>query len=514
MLNKKRKGIRLGLAIMLTMSLILAACGKSNNAGNSVEGVEAPGNVASESNSESDPVELVWYYPQWSTQPDTVAVEAAINKITTEKINTTIKLMPTDGGSYEQKMNTMVAANENFDIVWTSFWMFNYAQNARRGAFVQIDDLLNQAAPELKKSMPDLVWEALKVDGKTYAILNYQTITNKEGFLIQKRFADKYGLDTSAIKTVKDMEPFLMKIKENEPEITPFGMTRGGNFENMKTTYNNLEYISNDAIVGIYRGDNETKVVDVIQTPEYKDYLELMHSWYKKGLINPDAPTVKALDDRKKVGQIAVSFHNVLKPGREVEEKNASGGLDIVLAPTSAPFVGTNTIIQSMQAISKTSKNPERALMFLNLLNTNKELLNLVSYGIEGKHYTRVSADTIKPIENGGYNPNITWVLGNGFLADMQEGQSQEVRELTLKENSEAESSPILGFTFDPGPVQTEIANIMAVNDEYGPPLNTGAVSADEKLAVYIEKRKEAGIDKVIAEVQKQLDAWKLATKK
>ncbi|BBI35531.1 ABC transporter substrate-binding protein [Cohnella abietis] len=501
MLNGKI--IKVGLALMLSTSLVLSACGlkdaESKNKG---------------SDKKEDKVELTWYYPQWSTQPDMAAVEEAINKITTEKINATIKLMPTDGGSYEQKMNTMVGASENFDIAWSSFWMFNYAQNARRGAFVQIDDLLNTKAAELKKSMPDLIWEALKVDGKTYAILNYQTITNKEGFLIQKRFADKYGLDPSTIKTVKDMEPFLLKIKENEPDVIPFALTRNGNFENMKTTYNNLEYISNEAIVGIYRGDNETKVIDVVQSPEYKQYLELIHSWYTKGLINKDAPTVKALDERKKTGQIAVSFENVLKPGKEAEEKNASGGQDIVLAPTSKPFVGTNTIIQSMQVISKTSKNPERAIMFLNLLNTNKELLNLVSYGIEGKHYTKVTEDTIKPIENGGYNPNQTWVFGNGFLAYLQEGQSKETLDQTLNENKEAQSSPILGFTFDPEPVQTEIANLQAVNDEYGPPLNTGAVSADQKLAEYIEKRKKAGIDKVVTEVQKQLDAWKQATGK
>ncbi|BBH21509.1 ABC transporter substrate-binding protein [Paenibacillus baekrokdamisoli] len=521
MLTNKKKGIQLGLTVLMSMSLILSACGGGSNqtekGSTSKEGngnTAASGNTGKETGSKLDPVELTWYYPQWSTQPDTKSVEEAINKITSEKLNVKIKLMPTDGGSYEQKLNTMVAANEDFDIAWTSFWMFNYAQNARRGAFAQIDDLLKKDAPELKKSMPDLVWDALKVDGKTYAILNYQTITNKEGFLIQKRFADKYSLDTSKIKSIKDIEPFLVKIKENEPDIIPFAMTRGGNFENMKTTYNNLEFISNEAIVGIYRGDSTTKVVDVIQTPEYKEYLDLMNSWYKKGLINKDAPTVKALDDRKKAGQLAVTFHNVLKPGREVEEKNASGGQDIIIVPTSEPFVGTNTIIQSMQAISKTSKNPERALMFLNLLNTDKELLNLVCYGIEGKHYTRLTADTIKLTENSGYNPNQTWVFGNGFLADMQEGQNQEVRDLTLKENSEAKSSPILGFTFDPEPVQSEIANIQAVNDEYGPPLNTGAASSDQKLAQYIEQRKKAGIEKVVAEVQKQLDAWKQKTAK
>lgn len=514
--NEYRKSAKAVLAASLGLTLALSACSADKEAGSGKPASKpsAEQTATDTAASKLEPVELTWYYPQWSTQPDTQVVEDAINKITQDKINATIKLMPTDGGSYEQKLNTMVAANEKFDIAWTSFWMFNYAQNARRGAFAELGPLLEKNAPELQKLFPDIVWEALKVDGKVYGILNYQTITNKEGFLIQKRFADKYGLDTGAIKSIKDIEPFLERIKANEPDIIPFAMTRGGNFENMKTTYNNIEYISNEAIVGIYRDAADLKVMDVIQSPEYKEYLNLMHEWYAKGLINKDAPTVKALDDRKKAGQVAVSFHNVLKPGREVEEKNASGGQDIVLVPTSEPFVGTNTIIQSMQAISQTSKNPERALMFLNLLNTDKELLNLISYGIEGKHYTRISADTIKMNDDSGYNPNTSWVFGNTFLVDMQEGQDPQVLELTQKENNEAKSSPILGFTFDPEPVQTEIANIQAVNDEYGPPLNTGAADVEQKLAEYIGKRKKAGIEKVVAEVQKQLDEWKQKTGK
>ncbi|REK71323.1 ABC transporter substrate-binding protein [Paenibacillus paeoniae] len=508
-----RRG-KAGLILILAIVVLLTACSERNANHLPTKETNTPTKEAPEASQQAGElpaVELTWYYPQWSIQPETASVEAEINKITTAAINATIKLMPVDGGSYESKLQTMVAASEKFDMAWTSFWMFNYAQNARRGAFIQIDEWLQSSASELYASMPGQVWDALKVDGKTYAILNYQTITNKEGFLIQKRFADKYQLDVNTIKTVKDMEPFLRKIKENEPDIIPFALTRNGNFENMKTTYNQLEFISNEALAGIYRTDSDIKVVDMVKTPEYREYLDLMHSWYKDGLINKDAPVVKALDERKKTGQIAVSFENVLKPGKEAEEKNASGGQDIVLAPTSDPFVGTNTIIQSMQAISQTSLNPERAMMFLNLLNTNPELLNLVSYGIEGKHYEKVADNIIKPLEEGGYNPNQTWVFGNGFIAYLQEGQDPETQSLTLQENKQAQSSPILGFTFDPEPVQTEIANLQTVNDEYGPRLNTGSVSADEKLEEYIEKRQRAGIDKVIEEIERQLQAWKLA---
>ncbi len=33
-------------------------------------------------------------------------------------------------------------------------------------------------------------------------------------------------------------------------------------------------------------------------------------------------------------------------------------------------------------------------------------LYNLITQGIEGKHYERIDADFIKPIENSGYAPN------------------------------------------------------------------------------------------------------------
>ncbi|WP_010277730.1 ABC transporter substrate-binding protein [Paenibacillus senegalensis] len=499
----KRNKWTSGLTLLLSSALVLSACGGGKQEG----GTSGAGSESSDD--ELKPVELSWYYPQWSTQPDLQSVEDAVNKITKEKINATIKMNPIDGGSYSQKLNTMVASNEKFDIAWTSFWSFDYAQNARKGAFAELDDaMLDKYAPNLREILPDVVWQALKVDGKTYGILNYQTITNREGFLIQKKYVDKYGIDPEAIKEVKDMEPFYEKIKADEPDTIPFSMTRGGKFTGMKISFNNMELISNHALIGIYRDDAELRVVDVATTPEYKEYLDLMHSWYKKGLINQDAPMLKSDKENLKVGKVASFFHNVLKPGREQEEKTSFGGNDVVAIPITDPFVGTDTIIQSMQAISKTSENPERALMFLDLLNSDPELLNLVAFGIEDKHYTKIGDNTVRTIPDGGYDPNQTWVFGNGFISYLREGQEQEIRDQTLEENESADSSPILGFAFDPELVLTEIANIQAVGDQYGPPLNTGAVDPDEKLEEFITKRKTAGIDKIVEEAQRQLDEW------
>jgi putative aldouronate transport system substrate-binding protein len=46
------------------------------------------------------------------------------------------------------------------------------------------------------------------------------------------------------------------------------------------------------------------------------------------------------------------------------------------------------------------------------------------------------------------------------------------------------------------------------VKTQYANALETGTIDPKDKLAEFISKLKAAGIDKIIAEKQKQLDAW------
>ena len=72
--------------------------------------------------------------------------------------------------------------------------------------------------------------------------------------------------------------------------------------------------------------------------------------------------------------------------------------------------------------------------------------------------------------------------------------------------------SPILGFAFNPEPVKTEIAQCQAVSKEYMPILGTGSADLATKLPEFLDKLNKAGSEKIVAEIQKQIDAWK-ATK-
>ncbi|MNO02822.1 hypothetical protein D3C81_2233440 [compost metagenome] len=62
---------------------------------------------------------------------------------------------------------------------------------------------------------------------------------------------------------------------------------------------------------------------------------------------------------------------------------------------------------------------------------------------------------------------------------------------------------------FDNSKVKTEVANVGNVMLQYGIPLEYGSVKdVDKGLATLQKQVKAAGIDKIIAEVQRQIDEF------
>ena len=148
-------------------------------------------------------------------------------------------------------------------------------------------------------------------------------------------------------------------------------------------------------------------------------------------------------------------------------------------------------------------------MKFLNLVNTDKTLFNMLCFGIEGTHYTLNEDGTAKTDDAKGYNPNVDWMMGNQFNGLLREGQESDLWEKTKELNVSAVESKALGFAFDSTTVTNEIASVSAVYDQYGKALETGGVDPATVLPEFQQKLKTAGADKIIEEMQRQLDEWK-----
>ncbi|MFP4978968.1 ABC transporter substrate-binding protein [Paenibacillus sp. CN-4] len=498
------------MALILLVASVLAGCGGGNGGNNgNAEGAAAGGKESTAPNSGGDggglkPVELIWYYPLSQLQPDQEKIQEEFNKIVKEKINATVKLMPVALGDYVQKMNTVLASGEKFDILWTGY-MMKPEELMRKGAIQPLDDLLDKHAPELKADVPQVMWDGLTVDGQIYGIPNQQINGSRYGYIIQKRFADKYKLDPASIKKVQDIEPFLEQIKQNEQGIIPFG-NFGGNFDFTPQVHDD-QYWSVPGLDGHFYVKTDDPTYKLYRYPEEElNNFRLVTDWYKKGYIYKDAATAKAADFSTK-GQIAVEFNLILKPGVEAEVKVKNGGFDVITVPLSDWFSNGYSATTN-QSISRTSSNPDRAMMLLNLINTDKELYNLICNGLEGVHYDKLEGDYIKAKDDSRYKPNMDWVFGSVFNSYLKEGQPENIWEETKKINSSAEVNPIGDFKFNSEPVNTEIANLNAVWDEYKRGILTGTLNFDETWPTLYGKLKEAGEEKYVEEVTRQFEQY------
>jgi len=443
---------------------------------------------------------LTWYLPG-EKQTDIQAVLDEANKIIVPVIGAKLDLQFIDTGSFQDKMTMLIASEKDFDLCFTADWTNTFIANAKKGAFLGLTDLINNSAPNLKNVLPPYLWSAATIKNEIYAVPNLQVLAEQRAISVLKKYADKYNLDTTKIKTVEDIEPFLDIIKKNEPNIYPY-RNNSGTYDFISQVY---EEIAPSTGIGIRKDGKDLKLVELIKTVENKHGLQVVRKWFEKGYIRPDTASLMNDDVDVNAGKYAVWIER-WKPGVEAEQE-VKLGQKSVLIPFGAPYLSANAGMSTMTAISRTSKNPKLAIKLLELTNTNKELYNLLCFGIEGKHYSKVNDKQIEVIQKSGYTPNSAWKFGNQFNAFYLQNQEVGIWDQTEKMNDEAMKSPISGFMLDTDSIKNELSQISAVNQEFGV-ISSGSVPIEDTYDKYVAKLETIGLENVLNAAQSQVDAF------
>lgn len=511
-----RKPIQLLLVAAMTMG-VLAACSSNNenNAGSSDGGSPSAGSSSEASGASNeatkDPYKLTMAIPVFGAVPkDLGAVQDEINKITQAQINTTVTILPVSIGTWTQQMNLMMSGGEKLDLAYTFGQM--YSSTAASGKILALDDVLGKYGQGIVEAVGTDYMKAAELDGKTYGVPVNGAFATNSGVFMRKDLVEKYKIDVSSIKTMADMEPIFQTIKENEPGMVPLasGLSTPLEFDRF---YDRLG--DRNGVLPGY--DNGLKLVNLYESKEYADQLNLIRKWFKAGYINKDAATTQtAAEEMVKSGK-AFAYFMADKPDMLAGETRMSGRELVKADLRPEAHSTTSDILVGLWTIAQQSENPERAMMMLNLLYTNKELANLFAWGIEGKHYVKISDNQIDYPEgvdskSVGYNTSLLTVP-NQMITYVFKGDDPDLREKTKAFNASAIKSKALGFSFNSEPVKNEATAVSNVIEQYKKMLETGTVDPADKLDEFNKKLKAAGIEKIIAEKQKQLDAWAAANK-
>lgn len=466
--------------------------------------------------------------------PSMQDVEDAINEIIYPKINARVNFVQMLWFTYNEQMTTRINSGESFDLCFTSPTVNFYWTNIERYAFLPLNSLVDMYAPHIKAQVPEYAWkQATAANGKFYGVVNQQIIPRTDAALVQDydlfdRFCAMQGYDgydhtniyeyilEQEIHPYEIMEDYVRWLKQNNK-----GM--GGKMgalsvqESLQTRYHWDDLGTGMQVPGVVKcedtADGGIKVFNQFETDEFKADIQRMADYFDTGL----APkTITTGDYGTAMETYDVASLATWKPNDV--RRNTMGSADSWggAVRLGNPYYYISYILGSMTAISSTSKNPARVMKFLDLLWTDSEILNLLCFGLEGEHYDytdKENSSQVSIIPNSGYaNYTMTWAYSSEFLDGVCYSEQYQDNPYVESKgiNETAYLSDVVGFFFDEKPVASKIAQCKADAATYLREFSTG-VHGKNVMKVYdefISKMRTNGMDDIIAEKQRQLDAW------
>jgi len=436
---------------------------------------------------------------------DIAGVQAALeSKLQADGLNLKLEFTYFPWDQYTNKLNLIAASGEDYDMAWTHVsWL---SQITAKNVVLPLNDLLDQQGQQLKKDIPAANFMSASIDNKIYGIPTLvPTAENNNFFTIRGDLREKYKL--APIKTLADFENYLDTIKKNEPDMVPIAndANRG-----LLREFGDVYLPIGDSGAGpayIDPTDPKLEVKSFYESDIFKNIVKTKRKWYLNGWLPKDAQEIKDPEAALNNGKIAATWSNVLKISERIDafkQTLPNGTLeDVFLNPDKPKFVFDAA--SNLLSIFSTSKNSKGAMAFINWFRSNQANYDLFSYGVKDVNY-KLDGDAVSTegiAENATYN-QVYWAWDDIRMKHFSKNVDAGYIENLKSWDKNAIVAPVLGFRFNAEPVKSEIAQIDAVAQEFVGPAYAGFTDYDNFYPDFQSKLKSAGIDKVVAEVQKQ----------
>lgn len=463
-----------------------------------------------------------------SKQKDTDLVVAEINKLLETLLpNTKIELLLSSNMAEQWPM--WMSTRKTIDIAHSGYTS-KIEDEVRKASYLELNELVDKYAPNIK-TLQEKYWysyDNASINGTLYAIPNIQYHV-KETLILRvpydtQPYMDMDALITESYSSDKTTEKFYEIYTEGLEKAEAAGAKVKSNVDTLnmlavaKRGYN---FIGGEDSTICYDNSDNVKLIDFTTTDEFKTYIKYAKIWADKGWVDHDILTGGILPgNRTATGtrfNMDETTHGIIP---QVAGSFYSYDLNNPATQTLVTNIGENMTYYS---IPFTSAHPARAMRFLDLINSEegKPVLNMLAYGIEGKHYEVLDAENenIKAFEYEGQGsasvsyglPN--WAVGNMMLQYNVAPYTNENKE--YGENfyantiNQMKKHKLYGYTFDITPVKNELSKVLKNNGEYIDSICCGVVdNAEGMLAELTNKNAAAGLEGIIAELQKQADTY------
>ena len=501
MMKAKRVWVS-GLAAVLATGM-LTGCGggggDTGNAGGNASGGNSAASASGEQNNSSSTgsgeiVNLKWVTIGNGMPSNYDSWISSVNSYIGEKIGVNLEMEVIPWGDWDNRRNIIVSTNEPYDIIFGNG--NNYVADINLGAYMDITDLLEANMPGLMELMPEKYWDGVRVKDRIYGVPTYKDSSITNYSIWDKELVDEYNLDIKSLIELDSMTETFEKLKADKNDYPVYVKNDGLYF--IFDVYDQIG--GGTQILGVRYDDKEGRVCFTLEEPDIMDQLKIIHEWYQKGIINPDAATLTE-------GRV----YNMWRVAQGWESAGVTSwgpqmGKDVVVQQIEKTILSNETVRGSLNMVSINTKYPGKCLQLLDMVNCDTKLRDLFYYGEEGVNFEYTADGKVHKINNdwalAGYTQGSFFTVTT--LDTDEFNQWDEVKAL----NEAAESSVMLGFTFDTNSVADQLANCREIWLRYRSEVMTGVQDPEVVVPKIKEELMKAGWQDVVDEAQRQVDAF------
>ncbi|NMO96826.1 extracellular solute-binding protein [Paenibacillus lemnae] len=116
---------------------------------------------------------------------------------------------------YDEKLDVIMSSGSLPDMLhaYEPVWFGNYA---KQGAFMPLDDLINTYGPNLKKKIPDRIWDRVRYGGKIYAVPSLNEVSGIELMYVRKDWLDR--LEMKPPQTLEEYTEVIRAFTRRDPD--------------------------------------------------------------------------------------------------------------------------------------------------------------------------------------------------------------------------------------------------------------------------------------------------------
>ncbi|MDF2988015.1 MAG: hypothetical protein K0R50_3525, partial [Eubacterium sp.] len=169
------------------------------------------------------------------------------------------------------------------------------------------------------------------------------------------------------------------------------------------------------------------------------------------------------------------------------------------------PYIGSGL------GIHATSQNADRLLMFAELARADKDLNQLLCYGIKDTHWQLIDDNKVKYIRGNtkvDYTDGLSWFFRNEKFQLNPTGVYSNYDPIFEAARKNQVSHVLQAFNFDDSKLKNEVAAVSSVVTQYAVPIITGFMDPETGIPTLNEKMKAAGADKIMASIKEQADKF------